>query len=130
EDALDLLEDLPDDVARSDGADDAGERKVDALAGQRRLFGAGLDCRAAFFDLGFNVRAQFVELLADRALELRRSGFQPVVGDPRQCARFPAKPCIAVRLPGRLVLRGTSFAVEPIAHFSEEFGDLLLAAPF
>src|SRR4029077_12020398 len=40
EDVLNFLEDLGDQVMRADGANDAGEREVNAFAGERGFFGA------------------------------------------------------------------------------------------
>ena len=60
ENVFDGLEDLADQVVRTDRADDPGEREVGAFTRERGFFGAALDGRAARFDLGLHVRAQCV----------------------------------------------------------------------
>ena len=57
EDVFDLLEDLADQMVRADGADDPGEREVDAFAGEGGFVRARFDRAAARFDFRFDVGA-------------------------------------------------------------------------
>ena len=95
---LDLLERLPQRVPRAERADDAGKREVFALARERRLFGRGFDRRAPRFERRFDVRFQFIERLADGALQLRLRGLEPVLGDLRKHAGFAAEPGVAQQI--------------------------------
>src|SRR5258708_17147113 len=110
---------------RANGPDDAGEREVDAIASERVFFRARLDCGTASFDLRFHMRAQFVELLADRAFQLRCSRFEPTVGNLRKNARFASEPRITELFPRRFVMRGSAIGVEPSTKVSEERGEFL-----
>ena len=81
EDAQKFVVSLADQVARADGALDAGKRKVNFVASRavcsaRPRFFLPLDAKT-LLDVGF----ELVELLADNALESGRRWFQPVVGD-------------------------------------------------
>src|SRR5580698_8198033 len=123
EDVFDFLENLADQMMRTDGTRYAGEREIDAFARQRRFVRASFDRDALRLDLRFDVRAQFVELGADNALQIRSRGLEPIVGDEREDARFAAEPCIAELLPRRFIVHGGNFAVEPRDDFREQRGD-------
>ena len=81
ENVFDFLENLANQVMRADGADDAGERKIDALFGCRRSCSASFDFGLPRFDLSIDVAAEFVQCCADRAFQFRCRGLQPIVGD-------------------------------------------------
>src|SRR6267378_1548066 len=125
ENVLDFLENLADQMMRADGADDAGEREVDAIASERGFFRARLDCGTARLDLSFRMRAQLVELLADRAFQLRWSRLEPIVGNLCKNAGLAAEPCITELFPGRFVMRGNAIGIEASTKISEERGKFL-----
>ena len=83
---------LANQVARADRALDAGKREIDFVAELRGLFRGGFDLDALFFNRRFDMRFEFVQFLADDALQFRRRRFQPVVGDLREHAGLAAGP--------------------------------------
>ncbi len=99
EDVFDFLEDLADEVMGADGADDAGERKIDSFACDRGFFGSGLDGRAARFDFRLHIRAQFIQRCTDGALQLGGSRLKPVVRDLGEDAGFAAQPAVTEYFP-------------------------------
>ena len=115
---LDFLEGLPQRMPRAERADHAGKRKVFALARKRRLFGRGFDRRAPRFERRFDVRLEFIERLADRALQFRLRGLEPRVGDLREHAGFAAEPRIAQRFPAVFVRCARGVLVKPRAQFA------------
>src|SRR6266850_1943055 len=117
ENVLDFLEDLADQVTRADGADDAGEREVDAIASERGFFRAGLNCGTARLDLSFHMRAQLVELLADRAFQLGCSRLEPIVGDLRKNTGLAAEPAVTEQLPFGFVVNRRELPIKMGAHF-------------
>jgi hypothetical protein len=112
-------------MTRADGTEDAGEGKIDAIASVRGFFRACFDCGTPRFDLSFHMRAQFVELLADRTFQLGRSRLEPIVGDLGKNTGLPAEPCITELLPGRLVKGASTISIEPSTKVSEERGEFL-----
>src|SRR6266404_2490275 len=125
ENVLDFLEDLADQVARADGANDAGEREVHTIASECGFFRSSFDCGPSRLDLSFHMRAQFVELLADRAFQLGGGRLEPIVGDLRKNAGLATEPCITELLPGRLVKRASTISIEASTKVSEERGKFL-----
>src|SRR5262245_20531264 len=88
ENIFNLLEDLADQVTRTDGTHDARQRKINTFAGQRGFVRTGFDGGTARFYLRFDVGPKLVEFLADDALQPRRRWFQPVVGNQSEYAGF------------------------------------------
>ena len=61
------------------------------------------DRRAPRFERRFDMRLEFIERLADRALQFRLRGLEPRVGDLRENAGFASEPRIAQRFPAVFV---------------------------
>ena len=100
---FDLLERLPQRMARAERANHARKGEIFALARERRLIGRGLDFRAPQFERRFDVRLQFVEGLSDRPLQFGLCRLEPGFGDLREHAGFAAEPIVAEGFPGVFV---------------------------
>src|SRR5690242_11806746 len=79
-------------MPRTDGTNYAGQRKVDTISRADSLLRSGLNRSTTRFDLRFELRLEFIELLADRRLQFFGSWFQPVVTDESEHTGFTAKP--------------------------------------
>src|SRR5207245_3442866 len=77
------------------------------------------------FNLRVHVSAKFVQARANRALQFRRGGFQPIVRDASENARFTAKPSVAELLECGFVAHGSGFGIKARANFREQERELL-----
>src|SRR5882724_11468782 len=81
ENVFDFLKDLADQVMRTDGAEDAGEREVDAVAVRRNLFRTLFSSDPKCFEGFFDVALELVQRLTDNGFQSRRSGLKPIFRD-------------------------------------------------
>src|SRR6266481_3537610 len=81
ENVLDFLKDLADEVMRADGANDAGEREVHAIAVRRNLFRSLFSSDPKCFEGFFDVALELVQRLTDNGFQSRRSGLKPIFRD-------------------------------------------------
>src|SRR4029077_8192540 len=128
ENVFDLLQDLVNQVVRTDRAENAGQREINALASAGGLAGTGFDGFAAFFDFGFYVGAELIQFLADDPLEFLRGRLEPVVGDLGQHAGLAAEPGVAELFPGRFVASARALFVKAPTKAGEEGCELLWAS--
>ena len=103
----------------ADGALDAGQGDVEALGGELRAGGRGVDLVVRVFDRRFDPRLQFVDALADLALCRAGRGLQPGVVDLRQDAVLARQPAVAECLPVGFAVQRGGFGVER----GEQIGD-------
>ncbi len=117
ENPLDLLERLLQWMPRADRPHDPGQGKVQAIP----LPGGSLDGNArSLLKSLLDVRLKRIKFLADRALQIGRSGLQPVVGDSGENSRFPSEPSAAQFLPTPCVGHRRQFVRELLLHFREQ----------
>src|SRR6266481_3488622 len=90
EDVFDFLEDLADQVMRADGANDAGEGEVDALARRCDLFGSLFSRDPKYLERFFDVVLELVQRLTDNRFQSRRGRLEPIFSDESKHASFPA----------------------------------------
>ena len=81
ENVFDFLKDLADQVMRTDGAEDAGEREVDAVAVRRNLFRTLFSSDPKCFEGFFDVALELVQRLTDNGFQSGRSGLKPIFRD-------------------------------------------------
>ena len=118
---LDFGEGLPQQVARAEGADDAGQREIDVVARQRRDLPRPLTrCCAARRASARHAYAARSEPAPRRASVPARRRLQPLIGDAREHAGFAADPGIAQRLPRGFVRRAGGVPIEGVAQFGEQ----------
>src|SRR2546423_1577394 len=66
---------------------------------------------------------EFVQFLTHRALQVRRSWFQPILGNERQGTRFSPYPRLTEDFPVRKIQGTGNLTVETHANFGELFRD-------
>src|SRR5216684_6038797 len=68
---------------------------------------------------------EFVQFLTHRALQVRRSWFQPILGNERQGTRFSPYPRLAKDFPVRKIQGPRNLTVEARTNFGEQRTDLV-----
>src|ERR1051326_1555749 len=122
---FDFLEDLADQMTRTDRTDDSRKGEVRALFRRGGLVRSRLDGRTAHIHLRFHVRAKFIQACSNGAFEVWRGRLQPIVGDAGKNARFPAEPSVTELFELGFAVHGGNCGVEVRANFREQRRNLL-----
>jgi hypothetical protein len=112
EDGDDLVHHAQDGMLHADGAMDAGKGDVEALGGEQRVGGRGMDFVVGALNCRFRASLQLVDAAADFALCRTGRGFQPNVIDLSEDAVLARQPAVAKGFPVSVGMERGDFPIE------------------